>query len=248
MSCDTDGKADNSTRPLPRLPLPVLLLLIFHGSSLNMLCWIIALNFDQRLVHRRICFTAVENWWQLSIFHIFWFQFMGGSRSVAHRNSAVTPGNMLPLNLAFGISPEGWNLIINCWKIFRIVSKSVFSPLLLTLLFYYSCSQPVLPAGKVQMVFCLPLAEIHHKHLFSMLTYPVKLKCPIIAWYCTKWHALTSSFSLFRTEVNCASEKALAWNYIASVRVIMSHWCDNIMNDHHCCFKIWLVVCNAARY
>lgn len=34
------------------------LLLIFHSSSLNKLCGIIALNFDQRkLVHRRICFT-----------------------------------------------------------------------------------------------------------------------------------------------------------------------------------------------
>lgn len=102
---------------LPSLRLSFPLLSIFHSSGLNVLCWIIALNFDQRkLVHRRICFTSFENWWKLSIFHIirFWFQFMDGSRSVVHRNGAVTAGNTLLLNLAFGISPKGWNLTKNC--------------------------------------------------------------------------------------------------------------------------------------
>lgn len=87
------------------------LILIIHDCSFNVLCWIIALNFDQRkLVHREDMFHF-ENWWKLSIFHIicFWFQFMDGSRSVVHRNSAVSTGNTLLLILAFGISLEGWN-------------------------------------------------------------------------------------------------------------------------------------------
>lgn len=40
---------------LASLCLSFALLLIFHSSSLNVLCCIIALNFDQRkLVHRRM--------------------------------------------------------------------------------------------------------------------------------------------------------------------------------------------------
>lgn len=102
------GKANTRVCPSPPSAFPSHSL-IFHSSSLTVLCWIIALNFDQRkLVHRRMCFYF--DWKLMKTFHISHHLLLvsihGWSRSVVPGNSAVTAGNALLLNLAFGISQK----------------------------------------------------------------------------------------------------------------------------------------------